>query len=302
MTATLDDKVKSWFETQTREVAEPTTPPSLASMIGQRGSESPAELALRAGALAARGVSLPPPALVDWVGGGGVHVFQTVGLLNTWQLMVYCHLQPGHRVLKPGCGCGRNARYLAPYLSADGSYDGFDIHRPSIDWASDAITRLYPNVRFTFANIANTNYNPSGSVRDSEYAFPYDSGAFDVVFLPSVFTHLTRDGFEHYAREIARVLAPGGRLLSWHFLLDDVSRKLIRSGRAALPFSPWDAVAWVTDAANPCAAIAFDEPYVLESLERAGLRPQLVAHGTWAGRVPDGLVDAQDRILAVKAA
>src|SRR5690606_2357473 len=203
-------------------------------------------------------------------------------------------------VLEPGCGCGRNARWLAPYLSNGGSFDGFDVHRPSIEWAAEAITRVYPNVRFRHADVANSNYNPSGTLRDSEYVFPYDAGAFDVVFLPSVFTHLTRSGFEHYAREIARVLAPGGRVLSWHFLLDDTARELVRAGRSALPLAPGDDVSWVMEPENPCAAIAFDEAYVLESLERVGLRPEFVSHGTWSGRVPAGLVDAPDRVLAVE--
>lgn len=294
-------KVKRWFETQPREIAAPATPASLAAIFARRPAFGDAEAALRRRALDARPVPLPPKELIDWVGGGGVHVFQTVGLQSFWQLLVYCGLRPGDRVLEPGCGCGRNARYLAPYLGPSGGYEGFDVHEPSIRWATENFTPSYPNVRFVHADIENSNYNPSGSLRDDDYVFPYASGAFDVVFLPSVFTHLTRAGFERYLGEIARVLVPGGLLLSWHFLLDETSRSLARAGRSVLPLREYDDVSWVIEEKNPCAAIAFDEPFVLEALDRVGLLPQFVAHGTWSGRVPDGLVDTQDRILAVRS-
>ncbi len=302
MAGTLDeDKVKNWFQTQTREVAAPADPAALEVLLARRSDPSVAERAVRSGALAADGIPLPPQELIDWVGGGDAHVFQTVGLLNFWQLVVYARLQSDQRVLEPGCGCGRNARYLAPFLSRErGGYEGFDLHRPSIDWASDHVSRRYPNVRFGFADIRNTNYNPNGSLFDADYLFPYESGTFDVVFLPSVFTHLTRPGFEHYVREIARVLVPGGRLLSWHFLLDDVTRERVRAGASALPLEEFDEVSWAMERDNPCAAIAFEDAFVLETLASSGLQPQFVAHGTWSGRVPDGLVDAQDRILAVR--
>lgn len=303
MSATLDEeKVKNWFQSQTREIAPPATSDALASILARRALSSSAERPVRQRALAAKPIPIPPAELVDWVGGGDVHMFQTVGLLNTWQLHVYCGLRPTDRVLEPGCGCGRNARYLAPYLEPSrGGYDGFDIHRDSIDWATEHVTSAYPNVRFAFADIRNTNYNPDGPVPDGGYEFPYASASFDVVFLPSVFTHLTRDGFEQYAREIARVLAPGGRLLSWHFLLDPITRELATTGKSALPLQVYDDVSWAMEPENPCAAIAFDEAYVLETFELVGLHAQLVLHGTWSGRVPDGLVDAQDRVLAVKA-
>lgn len=298
----LRDKVRNWFQAQTRHIAPPMITSSLASVIARRLLQSPAEITVREKALRTPAVPLPPPELIDWVGGGDEHVFQTVGLLNFWQLMAYCELRSVHRVLEPGCGCGRNARYIAPYLAVKGGwYAGFDVHRASIDWATDAITTKYPNCRFAFVDIRNSNYNPHGSVRDFEYVFPYESQSFDLVFLPSVFTHLTRPGFEQYLHEIARVLVPGGRLLSWHFLLDGDARRLIADGESTLPFHSYDDVSWTMDVQNPCAAVAFDETYVLETMEGAGLRPQFLSHGTWCGRIPDGLVDAQDRVLAVRS-
>ena len=40
--------------------------------------------------------------------------------------------QPGERVLDIGCGIGRMARPLTPYLTPPGAYDGFDINADGI--------------------------------------------------------------------------------------------------------------------------------------------------------------------------
>lgn len=294
-------KVQNWFQTQRHDSVPPTPSAAVEALRASRPPTADEDRAYHR-AQRAHGVPLPPQELIDWVGGGDSHVFQTVGLLNVWQLQVYCGFDGRQRVLEPGCGCGRNARYLAPALGEEGGYEGFDIHRPSIHWATAEITSRFANVRFAFADIRNTNYNPTGAHGDEDFTFPYESGRFDLVFLPSVFTHLTRAGFERYAAEIARVLVPGGRCLSWHFLLDDQSRDRVAAGTAAVPLQRFDDVSSVLDPDNPCAAIAFDEAFVLDSLAAVGLRAQGVVHGTWSGRRPDGVVDAQDRIVTVRAA
>ena len=67
---------------------------------------------------------------------------------------------------------------------------------------------------FAHADIANALYNPGGSVRASDYRFPYEDASFDFAFAISVFTHLVQDDAANYIAEAARVLASGGRLLS----------------------------------------------------------------------------------------
>ena len=182
-----------------------------------------------------------------------------------------------------------------------GRYAGFDIEPEGIQWARETISNIYPNAHFDYADIHNTNYNPKGRVDAAEYSFPSEPASVDLVFLPSVFTHLTREAFERYVRETARVLKPGGILLSWNFLLNDDTRVLLGEGRSVLPFEHYDDFSWVLDPKNPCAAIAFDERWVLELLEAAGLRTQFILRGAWAGGKPDGIRDAQDRLLAVKS-
>jgi SAM-dependent methyltransferase len=276
-------------------------PSPLAKVIAGRRDRSEAEVALERRASSFRTLPIPDQELIDWVGGGTPAIYDQIGMVSALHLMIYCGLLPHHRILEPGCGCGRNARWVAPYLDPEkGCFSGFDIFGKAVDYATREITSRYPNARFAFANIRNTAYNPQGAIVDSDYVFPYESESFDIVFLPSVFTHMTRAGFEQYAREIHRVLKPGGLLLAWHFLLNAVSRRQIVEGKSSLPLVEYDDVSWAKWRDNPCAAIAFDEAYVLGLYESLGLRAQTVIYGDWSRREPTGFKDYQDRVLALK--
>ena len=113
--------VMNWFQRRVSDPEEmpfqaPTIDSPLREIMEKRGSATPAEVDVRERGLRIRETPVPPQKLIDWVGGGDAHVFQTVGLLNFLQLVTYGGLRPESRVLEPGCGCGRNARYIAPYL------------------------------------------------------------------------------------------------------------------------------------------------------------------------------------------
>lgn len=122
-------------------------------------------------------------------------------------------------VLEIGCGCGRNAFALAPYLN-DGNFLGVDIDRPSIDAANDNRYLSNRGYQFDFLDVDNPEYNPSGRYKASEYRFDFDDDSFDVIFLVSVVTHILPHDLENYFSEIARMLKPGGRLVFTTFIMD----------------------------------------------------------------------------------
>ena len=236
--------------------------------------------------------AIPSQDLMDLVGGGD---FQHIGLINVYNIIAFCGLRPHHWILEPGCGSGRNARLIAPLLdSVSGNYSGFDVSRPAIAWCRESISSLYPNVRFDHADIQNSHYNPEGSIKPEEYRFPYEDEKFDVVFLPSVFTHMRRDGFEHYLDEIHRVIKPGGRLLSWHFLLENSAKP----GKFSAEFVPYDDISLIHNKENPDSTVVYDCQYVLKTLERKGFALHARMRGDWDGFRPTGFADYQDRILS----
>ena len=208
-------------------------------------------------------------------------------------------------MLEPGCGPGRNARFLAPFLDPErGAFAGFDLSAPSIAWANESIAKRFPNAQFVHANIKSALYNPSGDILASEYQFPYEDQRFDVVFLPSVFTHMAPEGFEQYVTEIHRVMKPGGRLLSWHFLIDETRFELASRGEVGgYKITRISDCLWVPTHDKLEAYTLYDLRYVLETLSTAGFRPHGLMRGNWAKQQGGGsgiVADYQDKILSVR--
>ena len=100
-------------------------------------------------------------------------------------------------VLEWGCGPGRLIRHMPALLSVRlHALSGTDYNGESIAWCR----RHFPGIDF-----AENGLNPP---------LPFPDGRFDVVYSFSVFTHLSEAVQIAWARELHRVLKPGGLLVS----------------------------------------------------------------------------------------
>ena len=101
----------------------------------------------------------------------------------------------GKRVLDFGCG---SARVLRQFLreAEQAEFWGCDIDAPSIAWVE---ANLSPPLR-----VVHNGFAPP---------LPLETGAFDLVYATSVFTHIG-DLWSDWLVEMHRILAPGGRLIS----------------------------------------------------------------------------------------
>lgn len=196
-------------------------------------------------------------------------------------------ITPTSCVLEIGCGIGRMAIPLTQYLSADGSYDGFDIVGSGIQWCEDRITTAYPNFRFRLVDLFNTAYNPTGTLDANTSEFPYGAGQFDFVFLTSIFTHLLPETVAHYLAQIRRVLKHDGRCLMTVFLLNDDARRGIRRRLSFhVPAAHYGHYA-VADERCPEAVVFYDEIYFKNLIAKHGFRlRQPIRYGSWCGRSP----------------
>jgi SAM-dependent methyltransferase len=226
--------------------------------------------------------SLPPPPQEHITAIGGS--FLNVGLEMLDYFIERGRLRSDERVFDVGCGVGRIAYALAYYLNDRGCYDGFDVMAPLVDWATTNITSRRPNIRFQHVNLRNRMYNPGGDLRAETFRFPYPDASFDLVTLTSVFTHMPGKEVRHYLDEIARVLAPGGRVILTAFVLDDQVRSLIRDGRSTLPIVHRHGDGFIADVKVPEAAVGYDEPVLRRWIEASGLRVVSLYPGSWCGR------------------
>lgn len=196
-------------------------------------------------------------------------------------------LRPTDRVLDIGSGIGRKTLPLLDFLIG-GSYEGIDPIASQVRWCTEKITPRYPNFRFQEIDVWNKRYNPKGSVKPSEYIFPFRDSEFDFVILGSVFTHMFIGEIEHYVDEIARVLKTGAKGLITFFLLNDESERLIAQGKSTLSMvHEYENGSKACDAGGLESAVGHQEQFVLAMFERRGLRAEVAERGSWCGRHAD---------------
>jgi len=200
-------------------------------------------------------------------------------------LQLLAGLRPDERILDIGCGCGQMALHLERYLDENGSYAGVDIHRASIRWCQKNIGSRRHNFTFKHIDVRNLAFNPGGTHRAEAYQLPYDDGSFDVILLKSVFTHMRPPDVDNYLGEVSRLLSSKGRCLATFFLLNDEQATLARAGRNCLPFAFGEGVWRHRYEHSPESAVAYDETYVMELLDKHGLKLKApVYYGHWSGR------------------
>jgi SAM-dependent methyltransferase len=225
-----------------------------------------------------------PPESLQFVGDGS---FRLIGAEFLGHFVRYGRLMPDEHVLDLGCGVGRMAVPLTQYLDPErGAYDGVDVVQPGIAWCSARITPVYPRFRFHHLDLAHSRYNPRGAVAVADAGLPFDDASFDFVTATSVVTHLPPEDVIAYAREIARLLRPGGRCFLSLFLMNDAARRNLASGAGRPSFpATGEGPDFYADPDVPLAAVAYEEAALVKMFAEAGLTPAAApAYGHWSGR------------------
>jgi SAM-dependent methyltransferase len=192
-------------------------------------------------------------------------------------------LREDQAVLEIGCGIGRMSTALYRRFGDRLSYLGFDIVRYGITWCEKHFATRSKHYEFAHSNIYNSFYNPRGRLNAAAYTFPTDAASIDFVFNSSVFTHMQPPDVQHYIRESARVLKPGGRVYFTCFILDEDSRRQMDSGKAVLSFAHPKGECRVEDPNEPDLAVAYDLRWMEERFREAGLQLQHVERCSWRG-------------------
>ena len=205
--------------------------------------------------------------------------FKAIGTEFLAHFIDFGGLRPADAVLDIGCGGGRMAAALLYYLE-HGSYLGFDVHKPSIEWCRKAIAPRHPRFDFQFIDLDNPIYNPSKHSA-AEFSFPYEENSFDFAIATSLFTHMFMGEVANYLRQVFRVLRPGGALFCTAFLLTPSSVAEMLRNQGAVKFTAEHQGSLINVPERPAAAVAhFAEP-LLALATLAGFVPERHLAGLW---------------------
>ncbi len=118
------------------------------------------------------------------------------------KILRFARLQPGETVLDVGCGTGSLAIAAKQQVGPSGKVIGLDA-------SPEMLARAVKKARKAGVEI-NFEKGPA-------QALPFPDGQFDAVLSTVMLHHLPRKSREECAREMRRVLKPGGRVLAVDF-------------------------------------------------------------------------------------
>ncbi len=130
-----------------------------------------------------------PQAMSIAVGGS----YEALGEIEK-QLLIGLGLEPGHSLLDVGCGSGRLAKALVPYLTS-GRFLGTDVVQELLDYARNGCPASWQ-----FALV-------------EDLRIPFPDNSVDLACFFSVFTHLLPEESYCYLFEARRVVKPGGKIV-----------------------------------------------------------------------------------------
>ena len=152
------------------------------------------------------------------------YVFSRSGLwlLNTpyRRLLEAARITPKDRVLDMGCGIGNILIALAERTAFELPPVGTDVAPALVEMGKREVAVAGLDGRIELLVAPATR-------------LPFDDGRFDLVLTSHVIKHLDEVALASAFREVARVLAPGGRFLLWEFNRSPFSAPLFISAAAS---------------------------------------------------------------------
>jgi SAM-dependent methyltransferase len=166
--------------------------------------------------------------------------------------------RPETRVLDVGCGPGRLATGIIRVFGRM-DYTGNDVDRDAILWCKKHIEARHPTFKFHLLPVRNERYNPRGLDLTPGFQFDLPSGAFDLIYVYSVFTNMAERDMRIYLTDFRRLLADDGQVFFTAYAEDGVPPVTINpDGYISRPCS------------GPLHAVRYERAHLLSLLEELG--------------------------------
>jgi len=176
-------------------------------------------------------------------------------------------LTSGSQVLDIGCGPGRLAVGIVDRLGIIEAYRGLDVDRRVIDWSTRYITTDHPTFQFLHLDVSNPRYNPGGRSLNGGVSFGFRDERFSIIYLYSVFSHMVERDVRIYLKEIARLLAPEGRIFMTGFIEENVPEMTANPDE------------YGRDWKGPLHQVRFERDFFESMLDESGLSVDRFDHG-----------------------
>ena len=125
--------------------------------------------------------------------------FELVGRAEL-DMLLNSGLRPGDTLVDFGCGTGRLAVHVIPWLADDGRYVGIDISKTMLAHARVIVGEKVTSHRCSVEFLHQTTPN-----------FPMPDKSVDMVCAFSVFTHMEHEDSYRYFRGARRIIKEGGK-------------------------------------------------------------------------------------------
>jgi len=141
--------------------------------------------------------------------------FDSIGKEFFQLLLDHIGLLPNHWILDIGCGTGRLAKQLVPFLD-QGHYHGVDVNKKFIDLCVEAYQG-----NFTHVDDYHPEFNPHGVTDFKAYESIGIKRKFDRIIAIALFNHLDVPTIGHWLKLSAKFLKKGGTIFATCFLINE---------------------------------------------------------------------------------
>jgi len=101
-------------------------------------------------------------------------------------------------------------------------YYGIDVSARALEWFQHYINHRHPTFQFKHIDIESQRYNPHGKKIDNKFSLPFNDREFDILYLYSVFSHMTIEDIKFYLNEFRRLIEPSGKIFLTAFIEENV--------------------------------------------------------------------------------